>query len=143
MRHDLGSVMLRILFAAMLFAAFLGLHWVILIMALLYGLDVGLQGYLRRYSYSSEWSKLIPHNVVKLLVVTILSVLVASQLGQLMDSSFWKIVAGLIAVLVIATIFDALAAPSTKSFEISWWTRLAGAVVMVLLIAQCLGLLVT
>ena len=60
-----------------------------------------------------------------------------------MDSSFWKIVAGLIAVLVIATIFDALAAPSTKSFEISWWTRLAGAVVMVLLIAQCLGLLVT
>ena len=143
MRHDLGSVMLRILFAAMLFAAFLGLHWVILIMALLYGLDVGLQGYLRRYSYSSEWSKLIPHNVVKLLVVTVLSVLVASQLGQLMDSSFWKIVAGLIAVLVIATIFDALAAPSTKSFEISWWTRLAGAVVMVLLIAQCLGLLVT
>ena len=140
---EVASVLVRAIIAMLMFAAFLGWRWIVFLMAGRYAADALVQYALRGREFQMEWSKLIPNNISKLCVITVLSVLAANVLQSSIHSTYWQIAADLTAVLVLALIFDALSAPSGASFRSTWATRLGGAVIAVVTMAQLLGLLVT
>lgn len=140
---EVTAIVSRAGVALLSFAAVLGWHWIIFVMAALYGADALAQHLLGAKQYRFKASMLVPNNISKLFLIKVLSVIGANAVHACVHSSYWQISSDLTIVLVLALMFDALSASGTRPIESSWRTRLGGAGIATATIAQLLGMLVT
>ncbi len=135
------SQILRQVFTALLLHAFLGWSWVLLV---LIGLQMA-QGFVAP-KISGQLPKalyrLVPRGVANILVMATIGTLGGRLMGQITTDGFWQ-VAGLLLLLgVVGLLYAMVSALDGEDFPVTWTTRLAGVVVVVITALQLTGRLI-
>jgi len=141
--HQWISVVIRAMFATLVFAAFLGTNWVIFVMAGLYVADLVLPSLFEDRSLPSRIYRWVPRNLGKIFVLTVAGVLLSKYCDSMFGADFWKVASALVAILAIALVIDIFGALEGEAPPITWMTRIAGATLVIFTGLQLSGHLIT
>ena len=138
---SVSSQILRQVFTALLLHAFLGWSWVLLV---LIGLQMAqgfvapkISGQLPKVLY-----RLVPRGVANILVMATIGTVGGRLMGQITTDGFWQ-VAGLLLLLgVVGLLYAMVSALEGEDFPVTWTTRVAGVVVVVITALQLTGRLI-
>ncbi len=137
------SVVVRMVFAGLIFAALLGRYWLVLPLVALFGLGILARNYSWDRSVTTWFYRFVPRNLGKVLLFEVVGTLATAAIIRHLTSGYWQIATLLFVILTLTMVTDFLAGLRGKDWPINFATRLAGVALFILTVLQLSDHLIT
>jgi hypothetical protein len=137
------SIVLRTLAAGVIFATFLGMNATVVALLVLYAADLALPGHIPADPIPRRWSHVIPHNLGKVLALTVTASVASILLRNVINDPYRLVLDTLVIVMAVALTLNVASARWTPSHhQPTSWKRIGGVILVAVTILQLSDLLI-
>jgi hypothetical protein len=136
------SILVRMLFAALIFEALLDRVWLVLPLVGLLGLGMWVRGHERSIAVSDWLYRVMPRNLGKILLFEVVGTVATAVISRHIAAGYWQIATLLFVILSLSFVTDLLSGLRGRDWPAHWSVRLASIGLVALTVAQLSGHLI-